>query len=316
MFIKSLLVSIILLFLNQNTHAQKIKYFEYFLSKDLVSTDNANMEIYGEGRYQNNLFKLHCFLPNRTKLLMTAYFTDSSLAVFDGEYILYHQNGKVDTKGKYKMNKQIGIWQKWDSTGNIIDSTIYENNNAIISANYNYEINGKLKSYFLKDSLKNTYHTEHYDSIGSLISKADFLGNKGIFWRYTKDGIKQDSVFTRVETEADFPGGLNGWKSYLHNQDLTLYKFSGSIPSGRYDVIIRITVNEDGKISDIFPETYNGYGIEKEVMIRFKNSPKWIPAMQYGIKVKSIIYKKFSFPIGGNYFIKKKYPPNRKTSIK
>jgi antitoxin component YwqK of YwqJK toxin-antitoxin module len=298
-------LTIYLIFFSLYTNAQKIKYFKYYLTKDFVSTEKKEMEIYGEGKYENNSFKLNCFSPDRTKLLMTAYFKDSSLAYFDGEYILYHYNGNVDTKGKHKMNEQIDLWQKWDSTGNIIDSTIYENGKVIIKGSYYYELDGKLISYKFQDFLNDTYKVEEYDSSNSIISKADFKGNNGIFWRKTTDGIKQDSVFTREDFVATFRGGPIRWKNYLELEAIPSMKYN-ELDEVIYNFTLRFTVEEDGSITDIVLVSQTNSVIEKEWIKIIKKNSKWVPALRYGIFVKSVVILPITFFPDGNYFIKER----------
>jgi antitoxin component YwqK of YwqJK toxin-antitoxin module len=298
---KNILTSLLILsFFNSSTHAQKIKYFEYFLNKDLVSTEKANMEIYGEGRYHDNSFMLNCFSADKTRLLMTAYFTDSSLAAFDGEYFLYHYNGKVDTRGNYKMNVQFGLWQKWDSTGKMIDSSIYKNDKIIIRAIFDYNKNKQLLYYSITDSIRNTKHTEHYDSLGNIVSRADFKGDVGTIWNKTMGREKIDTVYTRDEIESFFVGGSSAFRNFLTNNLKFSIAAENGAPPGRYTVVVKFIVDIDGSVSDVEAETNAGYGTEQEVIRVIKLSRKWEPGIQYGRKVKSVKRQPITFYVENN----------------
>jgi protein TonB len=100
----------------------------------------------------------------------------------------------------------------------------------------------------------------------------------------------ENKIFTKVEVEADYPGGNNAWRRYLSNN------LDGSIPGnegappGTYTVIVRFIVAKDGSISDVQAETDHGYGMEQESVRVIKRSGRWTPAIQNGRNV--ISYKR------------------------
>ena len=71
-------------------------------------------------------------------------------------------------------------------------------------------------------------------------------------------------------------------------------------PNGLYTVIVKFVIQEDGNVEDIVAETSNGFGTEEEVLRLIKKSPKWIPAVQYGRKVKAYRRQPVSFLVEGN----------------
>jgi periplasmic protein TonB len=96
-----------------------------------------------------------------------------------------------------------------------------------------------------------------------------------------------DSPFTKVEIEAEFPGGAKEWRKYLSaNLDMRLMD-RNKVPNGTYVVIIRFIVAKDGAISSIVAETKHGYGLEEEAIRMIKISPKWTPAKQNGYIVSA-----------------------------
>ena len=58
-------------------------------------------------------------------------------------------------------------------------------------------------------------------------------------------------------------------------------------PEGTYTVIVQFVVNKEGDVTDIKPLTRFGFGMEEEVIRLLKNSPKWIPAIQFGRNVRA-----------------------------
>jgi protein TonB len=105
-------------------------------------------------------------------------------------------------------------------------------------------------------------------------------------------------VFTKVDEEAEFPGGVSGWREYLQahlNADIPIKK---GAPAGIYTVIVAFIVSKVGTISDIKAETNLGYGMEEEVIRVIRKGPnKWIPAMRNGRKVNAYRRQPVTFVI-------------------
>jgi protein TonB len=109
--------------------------------------------------------------------------------------------------------------------------------------------------------------------------------------KQTFSSISSDSdefkIFTKVEIEAEFPGGRNGWTRFLtNNLDSEVPGSNGAKP-GQYTVIVRFTVAKDGTVSDVQAETNHGYGMEQESVRIIKKSGRWSPAVQNGRNVNS-----------------------------
>jgi protein TonB len=98
---------------------------------------------------------------------------------------------------------------------------------------------------------------------------------------------RDNQIFTKVEQEATFPGGLLGWKTYIQNNLNGSVPVNNKAPVGKYMVIIRFVVSKSGAITNVEAETNYGYGMEQEVIRIIKNGPKWIPGIQGGREVNS-----------------------------
>jgi periplasmic protein TonB len=106
-----------------------------------------------------------------------------------------------------------------------------------------------------------------------------------------------DSPFTRVEVEAEFPGGASEWKKYLQKNLNPNVPTDNRARRGKYMVVVRFIVAKDGSISEVVAETNHGYGMEKEVVRVIKMGPKWTPAMQNGNIVKAYRRQPVTFMI-------------------
>ena len=103
----------------------------------------------------------------------------------------------------------------------------------------------------------------------------------------TKDLTDYNQTFTKVEIEADYPGGAGGWtrflnKTFYYPQEAVEKEIQGT-------VLLQFIVDRDGSLSEI--EALSGPDVLKTEALRvMAKSGKWLPAMQNGIPVKS--YKK------------------------
>jgi periplasmic protein TonB len=97
-----------------------------------------------------------------------------------------------------------------------------------------------------------------------------------------------DSPFTRVEVEAEFPGGAREWVKFLQKNLIGSTPSDNKARKGKYTVIVKFIVDKDGSIYDVTAETQHGFGMENEVKRVIQIGPKWIPAMQNGKAVKAL----------------------------
>ncbi|HAN37307.1 MAG TPA: energy transducer TonB [Chitinophagaceae bacterium] len=93
------------------------------------------------------------------------------------------------------------------------------------------------------------------------------------------------TIFTTVQIEAQFPGGLSAWKKFLErnlNRDLPL---DNGAPVGRYTVVVSFVVDKYGQISDVQAENNPGFGTMEEAVRVILKSQQWTPAVQNGRNV-------------------------------
>ena len=109
--------------------------------------------------------------------------------------------------------------------------------------------------------------------------------------------VEEDKVFTKVEIEAEYPGGQGAWANYLRkNLSGDVATQNGAEP-GTYTVIIKFIVSKDGSISDVSSETSIGKGMEQEAIRVIKKGPKWTPAQQNGSIVKAYRRQPITFVV-------------------
>lgn len=96
-----------------------------------------------------------------------------------------------------------------------------------------------------------------------------------------------DKVFNKVEKEARFPGGLEGWKKYLERTLNSNAPSDDGAPPGSYTVRVQFIVDKEGKISEVqaveVPKACPSCG--PEAVKAIKKGPPWDAAIQNGQKV-------------------------------
>jgi N-acetylmuramoyl-L-alanine amidase len=107
----------------------------------------------------------------------------------------------------------------------------------------------------------------------------------------------QNLIFTKVEQEAQFPGGVDAWRKYLAKSlDATVAVKEGW-KKGVYYVNVQFITDKDGNISDVKALNYANTKTALACIEVVKNGPQWIPAMQNGRKVKAYRNQPITFVI-------------------
>jgi hypothetical protein len=102
------------------------------------------------------------------------------------------------------------------------------------------------------------------------------------------DSTAKDGIFERVDVEASFPGGEQGWRQHLQKNLNPLVPVDRGAPLGKFTVTVQFIVDVDGSISDIKVTSEEvGYGMEQEVLRIIKKSGAWTPAILNGRNVKA-----------------------------
>ncbi len=269
--------------------------YRYYLDNNLSSTSEKNALFIGKGMRIDSTFKLDCFNKFSNKLIMSIHFTDSTLSEMSGGFKSYYENGVIENIGLYANNLEEGVWIKRDTSGLITDSSTYEMGIKYSYANFQYSSFKQLTTYEFTDSLKNTYKYISFDSTGSKIAEANFIGNNGIYNVYDSGKVTTRNVFTRELKEAK----CEKWKSHLEKNLHPEIGADKGIKSGTYQVIIKFIVNIDGSISNIEPETKFGFGLEAEASRVIKISPEWTASSLFGIPIKAERRQPITFVYSG-----------------
>jgi len=107
---------------------------------------------------------------------------------------------------------------------------------------------------------------------------------------YDEDG----KIFTVVEIESKYPGGMPAWSAFLYRK---LVYPQQAIDDGKQGtVIVRFIVDKEGNVSDV--EALSGpEELRASAVSVIKKSGRWEPAIQNGRKVKSYKSQPITFKL-------------------
>lgn len=278
----------IVLFVFSGAGFSQTKQFAYYFDRDLNPASQPNAVFYGKGMYQTNgLFEFRLYNSSNKNLIMIEHYTDSSLQVMEGSSESFYANNITELKGNYVSGKADGLWVKWDNAGRAIDSSVYEKGEKIKETSLGYHKNGVVDSLVNTDFRNDTYERKYYDDSSRLRSETSFAGQRGFLKYYDKGNLtSSDSVFSRLEIEAEFPGGNQAWNKYI----VSRLQNNGDkiIRSGEFGTcIVKFIINKQGKVVSAEATTMQGTVLAEVAVNIIMGSPKWHPASQYGRQVNA-----------------------------
>ncbi len=101
-----------------------------------------------------------------------------------------------------------------------------------------------------------------------------------------------DSIYTVVEIQSGYPGGVMAWNRYLNNN----FKYPKAAKKARIqgDVSVRFVVETDGKTHN-FEIVSGPEELREESLDLIRQSGYWTPAIQNGKKVRSYKVETFYY---------------------
>jgi protein TonB len=97
----------------------------------------------------------------------------------------------------------------------------------------------------------------------------------------------ENEIFVKVEKEADFEGGEEGWRTFLRKNLNPEVPIDNGAGAGKFTVIVRFVVNKDGSVTGITCENDPGFGMCQEAIRVIKKTKNWTPAIQNGNHVNA-----------------------------
>nr|WP_314897849.1 hypothetical protein [uncultured Flavobacterium sp.] len=258
------------------------------------------------------------YLIRERKPLHSLVCKDSLCKMKNGEYVQFYPNGKLVTKGIFKLNKKEGTWLSYHYNGKMKDSVFYSNGNPI----------GKCLSWhpngFQRDSIYN-----YADKSGVIVRWFD-NGNPDFYGRFT-EGNKQSGKWnffhkngkisaieiysdsklieskyydengllmsnSTKDASVEFPKGNEAFTKYILDY---VHKSSPNgfdiINTDKVTIIANFDIDENGKTENIYICTPIDDKIDSLLVKAIQNSPQWIPGTNHNRKVKQNNNLPFTF---------------------
>ena len=103
-----------------------------------------------------------------------------------------------------------------------------------------------------------------------------------------------DKIFTSVQIESKYPGGIPAWTSFLYRK--LVYPQQAIDDGNQGTVIVRFVVDKEGNVSDV--EAISGPDALRAAAVNvIKKSGQWEPAIQNGRKVNSYKSQPITFKL-------------------
>lgn len=257
------------------------------------------------------------YIPENSMAMQGTY-EDEACKTAHGKMTWYHANRFPKSTGVYVNGKKEGTWLAWDEKGHLRDSATYAED-KLRGIRIKWHSNGMMADSAWFDALGRGVEFKWHDdgtpaAAGRWTADTVKTGRWQYFHRNGKVQAIEDYYEGKATTilcydaegqplasceqkSATFPGGEQGWRRYVErNLDASIPVYKRS-PPGSYTVIVQFIINTDGSIEGVEALTRHGYGMEEEVVRLIKKGPKWVPAMEFGTKVKAYRKQPVTFVI-------------------
>ena len=282
---------------------------------EVTDSDKAQfIQLVPKGFTANGAARFTTFYHSGEKHGIISYFNGQA----QGMYRVYRKNGNILYQGLMEKGKFNGVRKEWFNNGQLKEEIDYNGSGGIFNAKESKVINswdslgkpmvidrsGPYEAYDERDRLyqkgyltqgkrtgiwKAFYksgelrYEERYDDSGQLIN--------GLF----TDEQNQQHSYTKVEERAQFPGGDKSWYRYLKKN--LRYPRAATDAGIEGKVFLSFIVDKDGSVEDIKIIRGIGGGCDEESRRVLIESPKWEPAQQRGVPVKSRMQIQMEFKL-------------------
>lgn len=106
---------------------------------------------------------------------------------------------------------------------------------------------------------------------------------------------KEEEIFTAVEQQAEFPGGIAGFARYLQRN--LKYPAAAQRANVQGKVYVQFVINTDGSVQDVSVIKSVGFGCDEEAIRVIKSGPRWNPGKQSGRAVRSRFTQPITFQL-------------------
>lgn len=250
------------------------------------------------------------------KLQMKGLYKDENEKTKHGQFTYFYPNQQISSTGRYVNGKKDGTWLYFHYNGMMSDSFNYDNGqltgyslgwhaNGMISDSTAYGVDGV--DVYVKWFDNGNPSSSGRMSDGKKEGKWIFFhknGNKAAVEQYNDDMLFSRQYFdeqgllladtSNRDHGATFKGNEAKWKNYLEN-NLLFPRNVKLVNTDIITVVLIATVNEEGKLEDVYVDVPFDPLFDDEALRVMKRSPKWVPAVDHNRNVRIRIRQAISF---------------------
>jgi antitoxin component YwqK of YwqJK toxin-antitoxin module len=241
------------------TTAQKSNEQFFAFKEDWSPANSIDRATYFMYKQKENDTTYSCrFYHKNGPMIRCETYRDNELQIPHGRFAWYNSTGHIDSTGLVSYGKKDGFWEYKKPDGSTLALVQYENGKRILTRNY------ETRTIYYSDGRPE----EPMDALF-------FMKNN----------------FTSDNKPPEFKGGVEGWIKYLEKNLETPGRFKQLFPLGSKErVVISFKVDTTGAVSGLNIDKSVEWSVDMETLRVFKQSPRWIPAMQNG-KIVSYYHK-------------------------
>ncbi len=250
--LKLSVISLFCLCLSFFSQAQKSNEQFFAFKEDWSPSNSIDRATYFMYKLKENDTTYTCrYYHTKGPMIRCETYRDSELQIPHGRFAWYNSRGQVDSTGMVSYGKKDGYWEYKKADGTTLSLIEFNNGKRISTKNY---------------ETRTIYYTD-----GRPEEPMD------AFILMSKDNFSSDNK------PPEFKGGLQGWVKYLEKNLVTPGRFKQlSSPGTKGTVVVSFKVDINGDVSELNIDRSVEWSVDMETLRVFKQSPRWIPAIQNG----------------------------------
>jgi len=269
------LILIISFFFFYTTAISQAKYLYYF-DLDFNLSKKSHAVYYGYGAYENSLFELKVFNFNNDGLRLIEHFRDSTLQESQGLFASYYYDNLKESEGNYLNGQAEGTWKRWNESGKIIDSTVYQNGKKIFEKKFEYD-----KKRLLIETL-----VDSFENLGNTIAYFDSKGNL-LLPNQTSELKDSAVIYRKPQVPPSFPGGAQEFVRYI-SRKITI-NIANFKKNDNGTCLVQFVVDTNGNVTNVKALTMEDSKLAKVAIEAILKGPKWIPGEDNRRKVNAYL---------------------------
>ena len=260
------------------------------------------------------------YVPEK-RLAMRASYIDERCTIPDGQVLWYYSNKKLKSVASYKAGvlsgptirfhenammsdsityidgKVRGDKLSWDPEGFLIDSSHWDNDGNAVEISWYPSGVVSVAGKWVADTARD--HTwKYFHANGNIMAQEEYERGKRVSLTCFDSNGKPLVNSAYEDRKARFPGGDSVFQVFIEKHIDGAVPIRNHAKSGLYEVWVKFTIEKDGTLSNFQPLTKFGFGMEQEAVRVLKRSPKWIPALRFGIPVQDYRTQQIPFWFG------------------